>query len=134
VEVTVAGEAGGLAFQGRDSIRVIAGERAVAVTDAAPFPAQVFYGYELHHNYPDPLNPTTTIRYALPSPTMVCLQVFDIKGNLVRTLVDEEKSAGQHVCVWDGRSDGGRFAASGVYFYRITAGDFTDTKKMVILR
>ncbi len=70
---------------------------------------------------PNPFNPTTTIAYTLASPGRVTIRVHDIAGRVVRTLVDEERSAGEHATVWDGRTDSGDRAASGVYFVRMTA-------------
>lgn len=96
--------------------------------------------FELSQNYPNPFNPTTTIRYTLPSvrdgeetlPTT--LRIYNILGEVVRTLVDEPKSAGVHYEIWDGKDDQGEQVASGVYFYRLRAGEFSETKKMVLLK
>ena len=97
-------------------------------------------GFELSQNYPNPFNPSTTIRFTLPSqqeggltlPTT--LKIYNVLGEVVRTLVDEPMAPGAHEVVWDGKDDQGDQTASGIYFYRLRAGDFQDTKKMVLMR
>jgi photosystem II stability/assembly factor-like uncharacterized protein len=83
---------------------------------------------------PNPFNPSTTLRFSIPSEQNVHLQVFDIRGRLVRTLVNERLPAGTHSTVWDGSDALGHECSSGVYFYRMEASAFTDTKKMVMLK
>ncbi len=90
--------------------------------------------FALAPNYPNPFNPVTTIRYALPEAARVKLVVYDIAGRAVRTLIDSEEAAGYRSIVWDGRNDAGRQLGSGMYIYRLTAGSFADTKKMVLLK
>ncbi|MCK4297054.1 MAG: T9SS type A sorting domain-containing protein, partial [Candidatus Marinimicrobia bacterium] len=85
--------------------------------------------YSLFHNYPNPFNPTTTIRYSLPNSGLVSIDVYNLVGQRVETLVNEKKSAGSHKVVWDGKD-----SPSGIYFYRIQAGDFSQTKKMVLMK
>jgi hypothetical protein len=85
--------------------------------------------FALHQNYPNPFNPATKIRYELPERGQVSLKVFDVLGREVVTLVNEEKDPGSHSAVWNARD-----AASGVYFYRLQAGSFTDVKKLLLLR
>lgn len=86
--------------------------------------------FMLEQNYPNPFNPSTTIRFSLPQREHVTLKVFDVLGREVATLIDNGTlSAGQHARNWEAKN-----AASGVYFYRITAGDFQETKKMVLAR
>jgi M6 family metalloprotease-like protein len=84
--------------------------------------------------YPNPFNPSTTIRYELAARSRVALRVYDVNGALVRTLVDESKEAGAYSLEWNGRDDRGNPASSGVYFYRLTAGDFSDVRKMTLLK
>ena len=91
--------------------------------------------YALFPNYPNPFNPTTTIRYAVPEPAGVTLAVFDVLGRRVRTLVSERVSSGTHAVVWDGRDEHGNSAGTGVYFYRLTAGaNPILTGKMILLK
>jgi FlgD Ig-like domain len=88
----------------------------------------------LGQNQPNPFNPTTTIQFVLPSRGPVRLAVYSAAGQLVRTLVDDVRAPGQHDVVWDGRDDHGAVVGSGVYFYRLTAGKWAETKKMVLLK
>ncbi len=88
----------------------------------------------LHQNRPNPFNPTTTISFVLPEKTRVTLAIYDVQGRLVRTLVSETIGEGYQARVWDGRDANGNQVSSGVYFYRLTAGDKTPTKKMVLLK
>ena len=83
---------------------------------------------------PNPFNPATTIRFDLAAPGHVTLAVYDVGGRLVRILVDRPMAAGPHEAIWDGRSAAGSVSASGVYFYRLTAPGFDETRKMVLLR
>jgi flagellar hook capping protein FlgD len=93
----------------------------------------------LSQNYPNPFNPETWIPYQLEENTNIVISIHDVSGRLVRTLNLGQKSAGFYIdkskaAYWDGKNEAGEQAASGVYFYTIQAGDFTDTKKMVIAR
>ena len=90
--------------------------------------------FALQQNYPNPFNPLTDIRFSLPEPARVRLDVYDILGRNVATLIDESLEAGEHIVQWDGRNVGGRDVASGIYFYRIVTKDFVETKKMVLIR
>jgi hypothetical protein len=90
--------------------------------------------YRLEQNVPNPFNPTTTIRYTLPQASDVELAVFGVDGKLVRVLQSGAKPAGTFAATWDGRDDSGRSVASGVYFYRLRAGSFNETRKMVLLK
>jgi photosystem II stability/assembly factor-like uncharacterized protein len=85
--------------------------------------------FRLEQNYPNPFNPSTTIRYALPSTSHVTLTVFNTLGQRVATLVDENQDAGYHDVKFDGNS-----LASGLYFYRLTAGDYLATKRLLLLK
>jgi hypothetical protein len=93
------------------------------------------YQYSLSQNYPNPFNPTTTIKYTLKERTQVSLRIYNVAGQLTRTLVNEVKSPGEvHAATWDGRNDAGQSVSSGVYFYKLVAGDYVQTKKMVLLK
>jgi hypothetical protein len=89
----------------------------------------------LYPCYPNPFNPATTIAYDLDASLAVTLAVYDVSGRRVRTLVGGEVSGpGRYERVWDGRDDAGRTVASGVYFYRLDAGGFTETRRMVLIK
>jgi hypothetical protein len=91
--------------------------------------------FALRQNTPNPFNPTTEIGYDIPTGGgKVTIRVYDVAGRLVRTLVDERRPAGRHAVPWDGRNAGGEPVATGVYFYRMQAGSFVQTRKMVLLK
>jgi YVTN family beta-propeller protein len=90
--------------------------------------------FALDQAYPNPFNPTTRIRFDIPRPTRAQLVVYDVAGREVATLVDEEKTPGSYTVVWQGQDGRGRTVASGVYFYRLVAGDFEMTRKMLLLK
>ena len=91
--------------------------------------------FALETNYPNPFNPSTSIEYALPVASPVLLSVYDILGQRVRILVtDSNHKAGYHTRTWDGRDDSGRMVGSGLYLYRLKAGDFTQVRKMTLLK
>ena len=91
--------------------------------------------FSLVDNYPNPFNPATTIRYALPQAADVELTVYNVVGQPVRTLVAESQSAGRYVVEWDATDDRGYSVSSGMYFYRLQAGDaFRQVKKMLLLK
>jgi predicted CXXCH cytochrome family protein len=90
--------------------------------------------YSLDQNYPNPFNPTTEIRFSLPERSSVSLKVYDISGRLVRTLAGEDMGAGAYRVTWDGRDNDGGGVASGMYLYRLQAGSFNQTRKMLLLK
>jgi immune inhibitor A len=90
--------------------------------------------FALAQNYPNPFNPATTIPYSVAATSRVEIAIFDASGRRVRTLVSEVKTQGSYRAVWNGKNDRGSSVASGVYFYRMTAGDFRDIRKLVLLR
>jgi hypothetical protein len=90
--------------------------------------------YELHANYPNPFNPTTTIRYDLPASVNVRLVIYNVRGEKVRELVNTHQPAGRHKILWDGRNSHGESVATGVYLYKIVAGEFVSTRKMTLLK
>jgi uncharacterized repeat protein (TIGR01451 family) len=92
------------------------------------------FGYSLSQNYPNPFNPTTEITYAIPVAGDVSLRVYDVSGKLVRTLVEGVKGGGAYTASWDGKDSAGRFVASGLYFYRMEAGRYIQTRRMVFLK
>jgi len=116
----------------------------------------VIPGYSLLRNYPNPYNPVTSIQYtvgseqtpihtshekpadglqfAVHSPIHTTLKIYNILEELVRTLVDESKEAGNYTVIWDGKDNQGKEVASGIYFYRLKAGEFILTKRMLLVR
>ncbi|NLT51488.1 MAG: T9SS type A sorting domain-containing protein [Ignavibacteria bacterium] len=115
-------------------------------------PADIF---QLHQNFPNPFNPSTTIKYSIPTPPclpagtaassplakgrtevgFVTLKVYDILGREVATLVNEKKSAGTYTIKWDGTNSSGKQVSSGMYFYQLKIGDsYTETKKMLLVK
>jgi len=89
---------------------------------------------QLSQNYPNPFNPETTIRFSLPSNGHATLEVFGLSGERIETLVDGYRTAGTYRIVWDGRDSGGSPLTSGIYFYRLQAGAFAKTMKMIVVR
>ncbi len=88
----------------------------------------------LHNCFPNPFNPTTTIRFDIAQPAPTSLKIYDVAGHLVRVLVDEHLVAGRYEEAWDGRNDAGQKISSGVYFYKLTTAEYEQTKKMVLIR
>jgi len=89
--------------------------------------------YALSQNYPNPFNANTLISFALPKAGKVTLEVFNVLGQKVNTLVNEYMTAGYKIVNWDGRDAQGNNVASGIYFYRLLAEDFKQTKKMLLI-
>ncbi len=98
------------------------------------YTASLPHTFHLEQNYPNPFNPETLIGFSLPSTTHVDLIIHNLMGQQVRSLKSETYPAGHHQVVWDGATDAGVKAASGVYFYRLTAGKLSQTRKMVLLK
>lgn len=97
--------------------------------DAMESPVFVSTEYGLEQNYPNPFNPVTTLRYALPNDGLVQLRIFNILGQEVALVVNEYREAGVHTATWDAST-----VPSGVYFYKITAGSYSETRKMLLIR
>ncbi|MEA3499961.1 MAG: T9SS type A sorting domain-containing protein, partial [Candidatus Marinimicrobia bacterium] len=85
--------------------------------------------FTLKQNYPNPFNPQTTIEYSLLQKEFVNLQVFNLKGQLVKTLISKQQEIGNYSVIFDGSN-----FASGIYFYRIEAGEYSNTKKLVLMK
>ncbi len=98
--------------------------------DLNPLPSELC----LHQNYPNPFNSTTIIDYALPKASDVRIMIHNILGQKVRGLLNQRQTAGYKTILWDGRNDNGTEVSSGVYFYRIEAGNLVKCKKMVLLK
>ncbi len=98
-------------------------------TDISDYTSNLPDNYELNQNYPNPFNPTTIINFSIPKNEFVSLKVYDILGNEVKVLVNEEKSPGYYETLLNATG-----LSSGIYFYRIQAGDFVESKKMLLLK
>ncbi len=90
--------------------------------------------FRLGQNYPNPFNPTTRIKFSLPKRSAVRIDVYNVLGERVKTLVDETVPAGERIVEWNGRTESGHVAASGVYFYRLVSDEFTAVRQMVLLK
>lgn len=90
--------------------------------------------FTLSQNVPNPFNPSTQVSFALPTAAKVNLSIYNVLGQHVKTLVDTDMRAGYQTVTWDGTDNTGHTVASGVYFYKLNAGDFTATKKMLMLK
>ncbi len=121
-QVAAFDSAGALGWSGTRSFET---GTATGIEQAVPIPK----AFALLQNYPNPFNPTTLIRYRLPKNSAVTLEVYDVLGRLVRTLVNERQTFGEHSVTFDAAN-----LPSGVYFYRILAGAYTDTKKLLLLK
>ena len=113
-----------------DGNRVELGERLSRSGSEGPLPDD----YALRQNYPNPFNPVTTIGFALPTAGHVELVVYNVLGQKVATIVDGTRGAGHHEVSWQGVDDGGSRVTSGIYFYRLTTSNYTETKKMMLVK
>jgi hypothetical protein len=113
---------------GNESIPASPGSTTDAEVPEAPD------AFTLYQNVPNPFNPTTTIRFDLPVRSRVRLAIYNVKGQLVRMLLDREIDAGSREIVWDGTDSKGRAIASGIYFYRLHTPSFSESRKMILLR
>lgn len=102
----------------------------IAVTSEQKIPK----AFAISQNYPNPFNPSTVIKYDLPEPGHVKITIYNILGQKVRTVVDEDQEAGYKSVNWDGKDDQGKDVSTGIYFYQIKAGDFSVAKKMILLK
>ena len=114
------------------SVQLAAEETFSAPTGIAEVPSP---GFALHRAVPNPFNPQTAISYDLPRSATVTLTIHDLAGRLVRVLIGgEERGAGSHSIAWRGSDDQGRQLPSGTYFYRLEAGDYVETRRMMLIR
>ena len=120
---------GVMGYDSSDQIFTITGNvAAVADGDALPLVNALF------QNKPNPFNPSTTIRYDLPTASRVRIAIYGVDGRRVRTLLDRMMPAGRHAVTWDGTDDGGREVGTSVYFYRMSAGSFEANRKLLLLK
>ena len=90
--------------------------------------------FSLHQNYPNPFNPTTVLKYDLPEDAFVSITIYDITGRIVQTMVNAHQNAGFKSILWNGTNSSNETVSAGMYFYTIEAGNFRDTKKMILLK
>ena len=90
--------------------------------------------FTLHQNYPNPFNPVTTLRYDLPKNSLVTIIIYDMMGREVKTLINQTQDAGYRLIIWDATNDYGKPVSAGIYLYQIQAGEFVQTKKIVLLK
>lgn len=124
-----------VAFDFNGNRGVFSDEVALVVTAVNDRPtASLPTAFALLQNYPNPFNPSTQIAYDLASPRHVSLRIFNTMGQVVKTLVDGEQSAGRYTITWDGTSEAGTRVTSGVYLYVIKAGDFVQSRRLTVLK
>lgn len=112
-------------------IRAFVGTGTVGINDEFELlPAS----FSIDQNYPNPFNPETVISFSLPKSSNVQIKIYDVLGNEIRTLIDEARIAGKHNIYWNATDNSGKRVSSGVYFYTISADNFTQTKKMVLMK
>jgi len=102
----------------------------IALRSVSPVPD----AFAVSQNYPNPFNPSTDIAYALPEAGNVNIEIYNILGQQVKSLANEYQDAGNYVVTWNGDDESGSTVASGVYFYRVSAGEYKDIKKMVLMK
>jgi hypothetical protein len=102
----------------------------LSLNDNIVIPSQ----YTLHQNYPNPFNPVTTLRYDLPENGLVNITIYDMLGRQVKTLMNQTQDAGYRSVVWNATNDYGKPVSAGIYLYQIQAGEYMQTKKMVLLK
>jgi Zn-dependent metalloprotease len=117
-----------------DDILVTGTSGAMIAKDGEPVIVGTPAKFALLGNYPNPFNPSTHIRFELPSEERVVLKVYNSMGQEVRTLIDETRGAGVHSVVWDGRNQAGQQVSTGVYVYRLQAGTNVATRKMLMIK
>lgn len=130
--VTIAED--GTLYLGLHDVSVFPGHQRtlIAIRDTSTSDIQEtgdFFKYKLSQNYPNPFNPLTTIKYEIPERSFVSIKIYDVLGNAIATLVDEEKPAGSYEVLFNGRE-----LSSGIYFYTLTSGNFMNTKKLILLK
>jgi len=104
------------------------------LSDVELIDEQIPVEYYLEQNYPNPFNPSTVIRYSIIDPAPVSLKVYDTLGREIKSLVNEEQASGTYEVFWDGNDSMGNKVSTGVYFYRINAGEFSETRKMMLIK
>ena len=109
-------------------------ETGLVNLDPSVIQSEIPSSFSLHQNYPNPFNPTTTLQYDLPTDVLVNITIYDLLGNVINQLVNEAQNSGYKSIQWDATNYQGQPVSAGVYVYRIEAGDFRQTKKMILLK
>ena len=104
------------------------------MTEAVNAGEIIIFATELNNNYPNPFNPVTNIVYSIKEASNVTIEVYNLRGQLVKTLVNEVKETGSFTTTWDGTDNTNKSISSGVYFYKMRSGNFTSTKKMILMK
>ena len=94
----------------------------------------ILNSYRLYPAYPNPFNPETTIRYDLPEQTFVFITIYDVVGRKIRTIVNEQQDSGKRSIIWNAKDENGQPVSAGIYLYQIQAGDFVQTKKLILIK
>ena len=113
-----------------DTGEFVLSRAALGAVDGYAIPEQ----FSLHQNYPNPFNPVTTLRYDLPENALINITIYDMLGRQVKTLMDQTQDAGYRSIIWDATNDYGKPVSAGIYLYQIQAGEYMQTKKMVLLK
>jgi hypothetical protein len=95
---------------------------------------QLPVAFNLYNNFPNPFNPVTALRYDLPEDALVNITIYDMMGRLVNTLVSSQQTSGYKSINWNATNDAGSSVSAGIYLYKVQAGEFRQTKKMVLLK
>ena len=104
------------------------------ITSVEEITSTIPISFALEQNYPNPFNPETTIRYVLPEASRVKLAIYNLLGQRIVTLVDQEQQSGIYSVQWDGKNEAGRDVASGLYLYLLKAQEFTSVQKLALIR
>ena len=112
------------------NVQIIISSTFLSLSDILGLPTE----YAVHQNYPNPFNPVTTLRYDLPEDGMVNITIYDMMGRVVRTMVNTQQNAGFKSVQWNATNNMGQSVSAGLYLYTIQAGEFRQTKKMVLLK
>jgi len=129
---TLSPNAGSLTF-GTADIRDAENRRLTVQTKEIEIPF-LPTSFGLNQNHPNPFNPMTVISYQIPHPGVVTIRIYNVAGQMVRMLVDETKAAGYHSVIWNGRNDAGNDVSSGIYFYQMISGDYSASRKMILVK
>jgi hypothetical protein len=124
-------------IQNLDDQEILQGTK-VMCTDLTPVDidetASLPFVTQLADNYPNPFNATTKLNFSLKQAGDITLEIYNVLGQKINTLVDGKMDAGHHSIVWDGKNDAGDIVSSGVYFYKLTTDDYTSSRQMTLLK